>query len=468
MSSILSLLVRCCFKQTAKSYGGGRYDIILAVRCFRPLYIALIMKIYTAIVSLIAIVVIVLSACGDDDGPRPGEPTTVVLWEFGGVPGLREWVQQAVDNFNAERSDIHIELEFRDWATQRESLISTTIVGDGPDVVRVHHKYSVEFGELGGLYPLDNFPDFPAVKERILDNVWELVEYDGKHYGLPVTMLPFVLAVNKDIMAQKGLAVPETWEEMMALGPEFAGTGIDLFTMPGGVNLDTAYRFLPLLYKAGGRVFNDEWTKAAFNGPAGLAALEFLIAMKTKGYMPAASAAYAFDENAAHWSTGRAALSIEGPWWQDTVHGNYDFDLNNLALAQVPRPTEPLEAHESRTLLDVIMVSITGYSKVPNEAWEVIKALDLNDPVWRNPNPSMGGIPTLKAAYAEGVQSDYVDLQQLAEAGANGLGWPGHPAITQVQRHIADAVNMALTGTMSPKEALDFAAEEVNEVLLDY
>jgi maltose-binding protein MalE len=37
-----------------------------------------------------------------------------------------------------------------------------------------------------------------------------------------------------------------------------------------------------------------------------------------------------------------------------------------------------------------------------------------------------------------------------------------------VQRHIADAVNMALTGTMSPKEALDFAAEEVNEVLLDY
>jgi len=48
------------------------------------------------------------------------------------------------------------------------------------------------------------------------------------------------------------------------------------------------------------------------------------------------------------------------------------------------------------------------------------------------------------------------------------LGWPGHPAVTQVQRYIADAVNMALTGTMSPKEALDFAAEEVNEVLLDY
>ena len=409
-----------------------------------------------------------LVACGGDDRLRPGEPTEVVLWEFGGVPGLRAWVQQAVADFNAERSDIQIELEFRDWATQRESLISTTIVGDGPDIVRVHHKYAVEFGELGGLYALENFPDFPQVKERVLDNVWELVEYDGQHYGLPVTMLPFVLAVNTDIMARMGLEVPQTWDEMLALGPKFAGTGIEPFTMPGGVNLDTAYRFLPLLYKAGGRVFNEDWSAAAFNGPAGQAALEFLVEMKVKGYLPAGSAAYRFDENAAHWSTGKAALSIEGPWWQDIVHGNYGFDLNNLALAQIPAPATHIGPRESRTLLDVIMISITGYTKVPNEAWEVVKALDLDHPVWRNPNPTMGGIPTLKAAYAEGVQSDYIDLDQLALAGANGLGWPGHPAITQIQRHIADAVNMALTGTLSPKEALDLAAEEVDEVLSDY
>ena len=411
---------------------------------------------------------LVLAACGGDDGPRPGEPVTVVLWEFGGVPGLRDWVQQAVIDFNASRSDIQIELEFRDWATQRESLISTTIVGEGPDIVRVHHKYSVEFGELGGLYALDDFTDFPQVKEQILDNVWEMVQYDGKHYGLPVTMLPFILAVNTEIMDRYGLEVPQTWEEMLALGPEFEGTGIHLFTMPGGVNLDTAYRFLPLLYRAGGRVFNEDWSEAAFNGPAGLAALEFLLAMKNKGYLPPAVAAYRFDENAAHWATGRAALSIEGPWWQDIVHGNYDFDLDNLALAQVPGPSAPYESNPSRTLLDVIMIAITGYTKVPNEAWEVVKALNVNHLVWRKPNPAMGGIPTLKAAYAEGVESEYIDLEVLAEAGANGLGWPGHPAVTQIQRYIADAVNMALTGSMSPKEALDFAAEEVNEVLSDY
>ena len=133
--------------------------------------------------------------CDSQERIVPGQPVRVVLWEFGGLPGMKEWVKGAVERFNAERDDIQIELEFRDWATQRESLISTTILGDGPDIVRVHHKYSVEFGELGGLYALENFDDFPSVRSRILDNVWDPVSYEGKHYGVPVTMLPFILSL---------------------------------------------------------------------------------------------------------------------------------------------------------------------------------------------------------------------------------------------------------------------------------
>ena len=395
------------------------------------------------------------------------EPVKVVVWDFGGVPGHQVWIKQAVKDFNASRQDIYIELEIRDWATQRESLISTTIAGDGPDIIRVHHKYSVEFGQLGGLYALENFPDFPQVAERFFPNVLEQVEYQGKHYGLPITMLPFVLAVNRSILDKYHLQIPRTWEEMKAMGPVLKEQGIEVFTMPG-VNLDTAYRFLPLLYKAGGRLFDEGWTHATFNGPAGLAALTFVIEMKQAGFFPSASAAYAFDENAAHWCTEKAALSIEGPWWQDIVLGNYKFDTSKLMLAQVPGPAQSIESNPPRTLLDVVMVSITGYSKVPQEAWTVLKALNVDDSVWKVPNPAMGGIPAHKAAYEPGVQSKYIDLEVLAEAGRNGLGWPGHPGITEIQRSIADAVNMALTGTLSPKEALDTAAEEVNEILNDY
>lgn len=415
--------------------------------------------------SFVVVLAAVLWLC---PGTGRAAPVEVVVWDFGGVPGHQAWIKQAVEEFNRRQQEIHVQLEIRDWATQRESLISTTIVGEGPDIIRVHHKYSVEFGQLGGLYPLESFPDFPEVAAKFFPNVLEQVEYQGKHYGLPITMLPFVLAANQGILDQYHLQIPRTWEEMRAMGPVLKEAGINVLTMPGGVNLDTAYRFLPLLYKAGGRVFDEGWTRATFNGPAGLAALEFLIEMKNAGYLPAASAAYAFDENAAHWCTGKAALSIEGPWWQDTVLGNYKFDTSKLVLAQIPGPAQPLENNPPATLLDVVMVSITGYTRVPQQAWTVLKALNVDDPVWRVPNPAMGGIPAHQAAYEPGVQSKYIDLEVLAEAGRGGLGWPGHPGITEIQRCIADAVNMALAGTLSPKDALDAAAAEVNEILSDY
>ena len=379
-------------------------------------------------------------SCADRSGQAPGEAVEILVWDFGGVPGHRKWIRQAVKDFNTARDDIRVELETPDWKTQRESLISTTVIGEGPDVIRVHHKYSVEFGELGGLLSLETFSDWPEVRERLFGNVLEHVRHDGKHYGLPVTMLPFVLAANRSILDRYGVAIPRTWEEMKAAGAVLKEHGIHAFTMPAGLNLDTAYRFLPLLYGAGGRVFNDHWTKAAFNGPAGRSALQFLVDLKDAGYMPAASSAYAFDENAAHWTTGQAAFSIEGPWWQDIVRGNFGFDLSQLVLAQVPVPDVPLEKHPpphpSRR-------DHGGHHRVhPASA----RGLDgpqgaqfRRPPVWKVPDPKMGGLPTYRDAYGPGVERRYIGLDQLETAGKNGLGWPGHPAITEIQRHISDA-----------------------------
>ena len=387
---------------------------------------------------------------------------------FGGSTEQNAWVRRAVDGFNASQSEIVADFEAKDWATQRESLITSTIAGAGPDIIRVHHMYSVEFGELGGLYALDNFVDFPAVKERVLDNLWDYVSYDDRPYGLPTLVLPFVLAVNQDLLDRHGLDIPLTWEDMMAMGPVLKESGVHAFTIPAGANQDAAYRFLPMFYKAGGRVFNEDWTKAAFNGPAGLATLEYLVSMKDQGFMPPACAAYADDENKAMWCTEKAALTIEGPWWQTVLGNMYDFPLEKMRLVKLPGPAVPVGPHPPKTLLDMVMVSITGYSPVPEEAWTVLKALWLEDPQWREPNPMMGGLPALKVAYGPDVESKFIDGEVLAAAGQNGLAWPAHPAITQIQRSMADALNMAMSGALEPQEALDQAAAEVDGILLEY
>ena len=93
------------------------------------------------------------------------------------------------------------------------------------------------------------------------------------------------------------------------------------------------------------------------------------------------------------WYTDKAALTIEGPWWQTVLGNMYDFPLEEMRLVKLPGP------HPPKALLDMVMVSTTGYSLVPEEAWTVLKVLWLEDPQWRDPNPMMGGLPGLKVAY---------------------------------------------------------------------
>lgn len=399
--------------------------------------------------------------------PAPGQPVQILLWAFGGVPRTQAWLRQGVAEFNAGHPEIQITFENRDWNTQRESLITTAVAGEGPDLVYVHHKYSVEFGELGALYPLENFADFPQIRERYLPHILEHVQFQGKHYGIPATTLPFVVAYNKRILAENHLQLPRTWEEMEAMGPALKAAGLHTLTMPCSSHGDTAYRFAALLYGAGGRVLNEDWTRAALNGPAGLAALDLLLRLKTQGYMPAACTAYANDENIAHWSGGRALFSIEGPWWQDVVTGDYHFPLQDMGLAPVPVPAQLAEGNPSRTLLDIAMVAITGYTPVPEAAWTALKALFVDNPVWQVPEPTLVLLPALKSAYAPGVKSDYVDMEVLAAGLMNGLAWPGHPRISEIQALVAEAVNMALTGAKTPQQALDDAAREIDEILAE-
>ena len=406
-------------------------------------------------------------SCGSDISETDG-PTKVLLWEFGGVESQHEWAVEAVARFNAHHDDIKVEFASRDWWTQRETLVSNTIVGEGPDIIRVHHKYAVEFGEIGGLLPLETFSDWPQIRDRYFTNMLSEVKYDGQHFGIPVTVLPFVLAINGRILQEHGLKVPRTWEDIRTMGPILKASGIHALTIPGGPKGDTSYRFVPLLYKAGGRVLNKAMTKALFNGPAGVATLEFLVDLQSNGFLPEGNAAYAFDENCAHWISERALLSVEGPWFQNTVTTWYEFDLDYLMLRPLPQPPQPLEPNPAKTLIDVVMVAIPSYTEVPEAAWTVLKELYVYDPVWQTADPKQSGLPTQKSAFETGAFEGYIDIDIMADEGARALGWPPHPAVTQISRHIAEAANAAFSGIKTPKQALDDAARDVNELLSDY
>jgi len=81
---------------------------------------------------------------------------------------------------------------------------------------------------------------------------------DGKTYLAPMFYSPCGLFYNAGLFEQKGWTVPETWDEMWALGETAKAEGISLFTYPTTGYFDA---FLwALMYSAGGPEFFDAAT----------------------------------------------------------------------------------------------------------------------------------------------------------------------------------------------------------------
>lgn len=393
----------------------------------------------------------------------------VTWWMFGGVPGALAWNKKKIAEFE-QQSGIKVNYVERDWAKQREDLLAALTAGSVPDVIHTHNKYVAEFGESGDLYELEQFADWSDFSAQFVPGYLATTEHKGKHYGLPHLALVFVMAVNQPMLDAAGVTYPQNWDEFKAAVRKLAkpDQGIYGYTIPGGVNLDSAYRFAPWLYKGGGRVLSPDWKEATFNREAGVAALEMLLELQAEGAIPKGNAAYAFAENSDLWGSQKAALSTEGPWWQNVMREQFKLDPEAiLRIEPIPPSTQPLESNPQATLLDMTMLAIMAGGKNTEGAWELLKFLrgPASDKDFVDPNNG-GGLPTTKPSYEDAsLQWKYIGKDTYFKEAQHVETWPNHPRITEIQLKLAEGLNAAFSGAAGAKAALDKAAADVNQLL---
>ena len=94
------------------------------------------------------------------------------------------------------------------------SVIQAVISGKGPDCFLMHSRSEpVNLAMRGVLYDLTQFDDYKQVLERYQKGADTPYWYKGGLYGLPDTQTFFVMFYRKDVLAEYGIKVPETWEE---------------------------------------------------------------------------------------------------------------------------------------------------------------------------------------------------------------------------------------------------------------
>lgn len=217
----------------------------------------------------------VLSGCGGSTGStdsnasggEAGQVLKVAAIESAYGPGMWEAVASAFEKTH-EGVDVQVTVD-----RNIEDVIGPGMkAGDYPDVVHLavgREKALTEtmikekgLEDLTDILSMTVPGEDVTVGEKIIPGFTDTSVTnpygDGKTYLMPMFYSPCGLFYNAGLLKEKGWEVPETWDEMWALGDTAKAEGISLFTYPHAGYFDAF--FYALLNEAGGPEFFDKAT----------------------------------------------------------------------------------------------------------------------------------------------------------------------------------------------------------------
>lgn len=119
-------------------------------------------------------------------------------------------MKEQIDNYFVYEKNIGVNLKL-----VAGGILEATVAGIEPDVyLFADAGMPVNFAARGAVADLSQFADYEEVSNRFAKESIVPFEYDGGVYGVPITQSFLVLFARDDILAEIGLSVPKTWDEV--------------------------------------------------------------------------------------------------------------------------------------------------------------------------------------------------------------------------------------------------------------
>ncbi len=158
---------------------------------------------------------------------------------------------------------------------------------------------------------------------------------DGQRQGRrhPALVDNLSLVYNKKLFQQAGVAPPTnswTWQDFRTAAKKLTNPSTHTYgwAYVNDGSEDTVWRFLAMLWQAGGELLTPDNTKPAFDSAAGLAALQQLhdMAVTDKSvYLDTGN-----DNYGNLFNSGKIAMLWTGPWDLSTINSDVDYGVTYL------------------------------------------------------------------------------------------------------------------------------------------
>jgi len=419
-------------------------------------------KVLMGILTLMLIASLV--ACG----PKPSAgPVTIHILTMDQAGLKPAEIDQIARDFEAKNPDIKVNMEYVGYDYVHDKIV-TGMAAKPPayDAAMIDVIWPDEFIKSGYLLDVTNRVT-TDMKTNMFPASWNGVTRNGKIYGMPWLMDVKYFMYNKDMLDKAGIsAPPKTWEELVDQAKIIKQKGLSEFPVIWSWNQKEGVvcDFTVLLFGNGG-AFLDTSGKPVFNNDKGVQILTWMKQTIDDGVTNPSS--ISSDEGAVEtdFLAGKSAFAVNWLFqFSDSNDATKSQIVGQAAFAPMPVFAAGAAAGIKGSSVDgsssFAIMATTPYA---DQTWKFLTYLASNEvqikysaemlPVWQN--DFQGDVlAKLEAATATNPITVPAFLAQFAYANER----PTVPYYNEGSAALQLAIQEALTGVKTPKQALDEAA----------
>lgn len=216
-----------------------------------------------------------------------GEEIEITFWHaMNGPQG--EALTSLVKDFNESQDQYTVvEQNQGDYTTLAQSVTAAAVSGDLPTMSQLTATDVVEYAANDLLLPISD--DLLATNnftqetiDDIYEGFWGSTIYEGERYAMPFSKSTRVMYYNQDMLDEYNTEVPETWEDVNALGELMVAADDEAYAMGFENGFEMEWETMA---RQNGSDFIDAKTgKAQVNDRAAVEALSIIKDALDKGY----------------------------------------------------------------------------------------------------------------------------------------------------------------------------------------
>ncbi len=387
------------------------------------------------------------------------ETTTVNFFTFSAAPDHLKDLDAIIAGFKQDNPDIDVKYKTAPFADYFTLLQTDLSGGTGPDVFELNYENFVTYAsknvllDLGTQTSADKTWDASVYYPRALS----IFQDNSKQYALPESFSTVLLFYNKDLFDAAKVAYPTadwTWNDAMAAAKKLTDKSKGVWGLYSPISF---YEFFKKAAQGDCKFFNDTKTESLLNSPECVTVLNTMLSFVKEGVMPTAADLGGVADDA-FFKTGKLAMWVNGIWqFTPMKDAPFAWDVT----------LEPGMQHKAHHFF-ANGITINANTKVAQAAYKWARYFTSSALTARTRIASSWELPALtdKSLFADYLKvTPPANRQAVFDALESAIPIPVIARQNEMQDKIGAALDKAVSGELTPQQALDQAKKDVDALL---